>query len=205
MKQLSVMALLVLLTACNSTRKEAEKYSQVGKPTSESGQSPPEAGEYSQRIGLAMDSTRKTCLAIHRTDVAKDSPVTLIIPGSPQRFVQGKLTGKAPRACPFSPSGDTSVSSYDVDVDGSVPDRTPLVAILGSGVYAVDDKAVTVDLKQDGSLETFHACSTGHEIVLTAWSGKAPLSGSMTWHASFPVNANSGKAPSCTKEEKTAP
>lgn len=205
MKQLTVMALCLLLTSCHSTRKEAERYSQVAKPGSEAGHTPPQSGDYSKRVGLAMNSSGSTCLLVHNPDVNSESTLTLIVPESTQRFVHGKVTGKAKNPCPFSPSGDTSVSSYDVDTEGSVPKATPLIVILGSGVFAVDDKAVTVDMKQDGNLETFHACSTGHDIRLTAWSGKNPLSGTMTWHASFPVNDNAGKASPCTKEETAAP
>ncbi|HSU29816.1 MAG TPA: hypothetical protein VLJ11_01160 [Bryobacteraceae bacterium] len=205
MRQVSLIALCGLLTACHSTRKEAEKYSQVAKPSSESGQVSPQSGNYSKRVGLAMNSSGKTCLVVHTADVADGSTVTLIIPASSQRFVQGKVTGKSKDTCPFSSRRDNSVVSYDVDVDGSVPKMTPLIAVLGSGVFAVDNKAVTVDMKQDGNLETFHACSTGNEIRLTAWSGKNPLSGTMTWHASFPEMPGSGKASPCTGEEMTAP
>jgi hypothetical protein len=204
MRELSLIALCCLLTACNSNRKEAQRYSQVAKPSAESGQASPQSGDYSKRVGLAMNSSGKTCLTIHTADVADGSTVTLIIPESSQRFVQGKITEKSKHPCSFSPEGGTSVSSYDVDVDGSVPKMTPLIAILGSGVFAVENKAVKVDMKQDGSLETFHACNTGGEIRLTAWSGKSPLSGTMTWHASFPESTNPGTAPACTKQEMAA-
>ena len=204
MRELSLIALCCLLAACNSNRKEAQRYSQVAKPSSESGQASPQSGDYSKRVGLAMNSSGKTCLTVHTADVADGSTVTLIIPESSQRFVQGKVTEKSKDPCPFSSPGDKSVVSYGVDVDGSVPSMTPLIAILGSGVFAVDNKAVTVDMKQDGNLETFHACSTGNEIRLTAWSGKNPLSGTMTWHASFPDTANSGKTSACTKQEMAA-
>jgi hypothetical protein len=172
MRQLSPIALCCLLTACNSNQKEAQKYSPVAKPSSESGHAAPQSGDYSKRVGLAMNSSGETCLTVHTADVADGSTVTLTIPESSQRFVQGKVTEKSKDPCPFSSSGDKSAVSNELDLDGSVPKMTPLIAILGSGVFAVDNKAVTLDMKQDGNLATLHACSTGNEIRLTAWSGK---------------------------------
>jgi hypothetical protein len=200
LRQIISTALLLLLISCSS-RKPAETRSTETAGTSAA------PATYTPRIGIAVTTSGRTCLAIHNANVAPNAPVTLVSPMPPQTFIQAEITGPSERACPVTKNVDPTVSNYDIRVSqGSVPKLTPLIAALGASApfSMAPNNSVQADLDQDGKMKTFRACSASNGIHLTVWSGN-PLDGTLLWHGYYYEASNPGLGPSCTAREMAGP
>jgi hypothetical protein len=202
LRQIIATALLLLLISCNS-RKPAE--SGAGS-TATAGTSAAPA-TYTPRIGIAVTTSGRTCLAIHNANIAPSTPVTLVSPMPPQAFIQADVTGPSQRACPISKDVDPTVSNYDIHVtQGSVPKLTPVIGVLGASApfSMAPNNSVQADLDQNGTMKTFRACSASNGIHLTVWSAN-PLDGTLLWHGYYYEPSNPGLGPSCTAREVAGP
>jgi hypothetical protein len=200
MRQIITTALLLLLISCTS-RKPDETRSTATAGTSAA------PATYTPRIGIAVSTNGRTCVAIHNANVAPSTPVTLVSPMPPQTFMQAEITGPSQSACPITKEVDTTVSNYDIRVSqGSVPKLTPLIAVLGASApfSMAPNNSVQADLDQDGKLKSFRACSGSDGIHLSVWSGN-PLDGTMLWHGYYYEPSNPGLGPSCTAREMAGP
>jgi hypothetical protein len=202
LRQITATALLLFLMSCNS-RKQAET---GAGSTATSGTSAAPA-TYTPRIGIAVRTDGRTCLAIHNANVAPNTPVTLASPMPPQTFVQAEIAGPSQRACPVSKDVDPTVSNYDIHVsEGSVQKLTPIIGVVGASTpfSMAPNNNVQADLDQNGKHETFRACSGNDGIHLTVWSGN-PLEGTLLWHGYYYEPSNPGLGPSCTPKETAGP
>jgi hypothetical protein len=200
LRQIITTALLLLLISCTS-RKPDETRSTATAGTSAA------PATYTPRIGIAVNTNGRSCVAIHNANVAPSTPVTLVSPMAPQTFIQAEITGSSQSACPITKEVDTTVSNYDIRVSqGSVPKLTPLIAVLGASApfSMAPNNSVQADLDQNGKLKSFRACSGSDGIHLTVWSGN-PLDGTMLWHGYYYEPSNPGLGPSCTAREMAGP
>jgi len=197
-----LIALLVFLASCN-TPKQPEN----GAASTATAGTPAAPATYTPRIGIAVSTNGRTCLAIHNANVAPSTPVTLVSPMPPEIFIQAEIAGPSQSACPVSKDVDSTVSNYDIRLSqGSVPKLTPVIAILGaSAPFSMGpNNNVQADLDQNGKIETFRACSGNNGIHLTVWSGK-PLDGTLLWHGYYYEPSNPGLGASCTAKEMAGP
>jgi hypothetical protein len=200
LKILVFVTTAALLAAC--TRKNPE----TGAQSSALSPSPPPAS-YIPRLGVAVSTGSRTCVAIQNANLASGSPVTLVTPTLPQSFTQGQIGAASQSPCPVSQDVNPALSSYDVQVSGaSLPKLTPLIAALGtSAPFSLQNNTVQADLDQNGKTEFFRACSANDGVHLTVWSS-APTTGTAIWHGLY-YEPNGGAAigPPCTAKETTTP
>lgn len=202
MRQITAAALLLFLISCNSP-----KPAETGANSTATAGTSAAPATYTPRIGIAVSTNGRTCLAIHNANIAPSTPVTLVSPMPPQTFTQAEIAGPSQSPCPVSKEVDTTVSNYDMHVSqGSVPKLTPLIVVLGASTpFSMGpNNNVLADLDQNGKRETFRACSGNDGIHLTVWSSN-PLDGTLLWHGYYYEPSNPGLGPSCTPKEMAVP
>lgn len=188
---------LIGLCACNKPQT-TQTASTSGATTTLSPSS------YTPRIGVAVSTATRTCMAIHNGNLTNGAAVTLISPTAPPSYVPGTVSGIAQQPCPITQTVDTTVSNYSIDVQGPIPKLTPLIAVLGTPVVTTNANNVPqADVDQTGHPVSFRACSADNGIHLTVWSGD-PLKGTMLWHGFYYEAGNPGTAPPCAPGEMPA-
>jgi hypothetical protein len=164
-----------------------------------------EPASYTPRIGIGVSTAARTCFAIHNGNLSVGSPVTLVSPLPPLMVVQatvGPVSQNQP--CPIAQNVDTTVSNYNLDVNGSVPKLTPFIVLVGTpGVTTNSNNVAQTDLDQNGRTQTFRSCSADNGIHLTVWDGP-PLTGKLLWHGSYYESTSPNVGPTCTAAEMPA-
>jgi hypothetical protein len=202
LRHITPIALLLFVVSCNS-HKQAE----TATTSTATGGTSAAPATYTPRIGIAVTTSGRTCVAIHNANVAPSTPVTLVSALPPASFIQVEIAAPSQTACPVSKNVDPSVSNYEVHVSQGAPQKlTPLIAVLGaSASFSMgSNNTVQADLDQNGKVETFRACSGPDGIHLTVWSGN-PLDGALLWHGYYYEPSNPGLGPSCTPKEMSGP
>ena len=165
----------------------------------------PNAVNYAPRIGVAVNTGQRTCVAIHNATLTPDSSITIVMPAIPQSFTQAQITGRSPDPCPVTKELDTTVSNYEIRItQGTLPKLIPAIAVVGSPAsFSMDNNMVKADLEQNGKAEVFRACSGTDGIHLSVWPG-TPLSGAAVWRGFYYEPGNPGIGPACTPAEMAA-
>ena len=167
-----------------------------------------EAANLLPRIGIAVRTDSRTCMAIQNGNLAPASPLTLVIAKSPQSFVPARIKAIAKDVCPITKEQDPAFSSYDLSLPNgseSVPKLSPLIAVVGDTTgFVINNINVEADLEGNRHRNQFHACNTPDGIHLTIWSG-TPLSSSLLWHGFYYQAENAAPGPSCTPQETRNP
>ncbi len=161
--------------------------------------------DYSPRIGIAVRTRSRTCIAIKNGAVPANSPVTLVVPESPQSFVEAQISGPSPSPCPITKELAPEVSNYEVSAPKSsnVPELTPLIAVVGtaaSSSFLPGNAGVQADLDQTRAKDTFRACGADNGVHLTVWRGD-PVSGTRLWSGYYYEAGNPGTLPACSPAE----
>ena len=198
MKKLTLLLAAVFALSCTS------KNPQTGAQSSALSPSPP-AASYMPRIGVAVSTGSRACLAIQNSNLTSGSPVTLVTATLPQSFTQAEIGSPSQSPCPISKDVNPALSSYDMQAIGaSLPKLTPLIAVLGtSAPFSMSNNNVQADLDQNGKTEMFRACSANNDIHLTVWSG-TPTTGTVIWHGFYYEPNNAAAGPPCTPKETAA-
>jgi len=190
---------LAVLAAC-SRNPSAQVMSETSSGTS--------AATYTPRIGIAVATGGRTCLAIRNANLAPSTPVTLVNPSLPQTSTQVQIGGMTNSPCPVSKEVDTSVSNYDLQVPSgaNLAKLTPLIAVTGTSATftSAPNNTLQADLDQNGKFETFRACSSNDGLHLTVWSGSS-LDGMLLWHGYYYEPSSAGLGPACTPKERAVP
>lgn len=164
----------------------------------------PTPATYTPRLGVAVITGSRACVAIHNANVTISGPITLVSPMLPQTFTQADVAALSPTPCPISKDVDPTVTNYDLHIpQGSpLPKLTPLVAVVGtSGAFSSGpNNTVVADLDANGKTESFRACSAADGMHVTVWSGN-PLDGTLLWTGYYYEPGNTGAAPACTPKE----
>lgn len=199
MKRLIVVFATVVAISC--TRQNPQTGAQSSALSSN-----PAPATYLPRIGVAVNTGSRTCVALQNSNVATGNPVTLVTPTLPQSFTQAEIGAASKAPCPILQNVNTALSSYEIQgTGGSLPKLTPLIAVLGtSGAFSQQNNNVQADLDQNGKTESFRACTTNDGVHLTIWSG-APTTGSILWHGFYYEPDNASAGPPCTTKETTGP
>ncbi len=199
MRKLVVLFAAVLAVSCT------KKNPQTGAQSSALSSSPP-AASYVPRIGVAVSTGSRICMAIQNANVASGSPVTLVTATLPQAFTQGEVGAIAQSPCPVSQDVNPALTSFDLHVSGaSLPKLTPLIAVLGtSAPFSQQNNNVQADLDQNGKTEMFRACGANDGVHLTVWSG-TPTTGTVLWHGFYYDPNNAAAGPPCTAKETARP
>lgn len=161
--------------------------------------------DYSPRIGVAVRTESRTCVAIKNGTVQTNSPVTLVVPVSPQTFVEAQISGPSPSACPITQETAPGVTNYEISAPKSstLPKLTPLIAVLGAaasnGIF-LENVNVQADLDQTQTKDTFRACGANDGVHLTVWRG-IPLTGTRVWTGYYYEAGNPGTLPACSAGE----
>jgi hypothetical protein len=196
-----MVVVLAVCAAASCTRKNP----QTGAQSSALSPSAPPA-TYTPRIGVAVSTASRTCVAIENNNVASGTAVTLVTPTLPQSFAQAEIGAQSQSPCPVSQEMNPALTSYDVHVKGAAPPKlTPLIAVLGSAApFSMQNNNVVADLDQNGKTESFRACSAADGVHLTVWSGVA-TTGSVVWHGFYYEPNNAGLGPPCSPKETAEP
>lgn len=194
MRSVSLFLAMLLLTSCGGNKS---------KQTQSTGVSPNAAAvNYAPRIGVAVNTGQRTCVAIANASLTPDSLVTVVMPAIPQSFTQAQITGRSPSPCPVTKELDTTVSNYEIRLSqGTLPKLIPAIAVVGSPAsFSMDNNMVKADLEQNGKAEMFRSCSGSDGIHLSVWPG-TPLSGAPVWRGFYYEPSNPGIGPACTPAE----
>ncbi len=192
----AVTILTGLVLSCGKTPTAQNSQAAVGRAV------PP---DYSNRIGVAVRTEARTCVAIKNDTLAAGSPVTLVVPASPQSFVETQVAGRSQNACPITEDIPPGVANYEISLPKSsnIPKLTPMLAVAGTAAsngFALDNVNVEADLDQTRSTNTFRACGGSDGIYLTVWRG-VPLDGTLLWTGYYYESGNPGTLPNCTAAE----
>jgi hypothetical protein len=144
-------------------------------------------------------------MAIKNATIASNSPVTLIVPSSPQRFAEAQVLGPASDACPITKESVAGVLTYDVSLPKSsaLPKLAPMVAVVGtasSNGVSLDNLNVKADLDRTGTQESFRACDADDGVHLTLWRG-LPVTGTLVWSGYYYEAGNPRTWPACAAAE----
>jgi hypothetical protein len=177
-------------------------------PTAENSQAavnPSAPQDYSSRLGVAVRTDARTCVAIRNGTLAAESPIALVVPVSPQSFVEAQISGRSESACPVTEDIPPGVTNYAISLPKSsnIPKLTPMVAVAGtsaSNSFQQDNVSVEADLDQTKSKNTFRACGAYNGIYLTVWRG-FPINGTLLWTGYYYESGNPGTLPACTAAE----
>ena len=191
----TVTATSVLLLSC---KKPTETNSQAAA----TGSAPV---DYSSRIGVAVRTASRTCVAIRNGALQGNSPVTLVLTASPQRFIEAKVSGPAASPCPITREAAPETSNYEISLPASsnVPELTPMIAVVGSAAastFLLENISVQANLDQTRTKNTFRACGANDGIHLTVWRG-IPVTGTRVWSGYYYEAGNPGTLPACTPAE----
>jgi hypothetical protein len=190
-----VATMFVLLLSC---KKPTETNSQAAASASA-------PVDYSSRIGVAVRTASRTCVAIKNAAVQGNSPVTLVLPVSPQRFIEAQISGPAANPCPITKEAAPEMNSYEISLPASsnLPELTPMIAVVGSAAsssFLLENVSVQADLDQTHTKNTFRACGATDGIHLTVWRG-IPVTGTRVWSGYYYEAGNPGTLPTCTAAE----
>jgi hypothetical protein len=161
--------------------------------------------DYASRIGVAVRTEVRTCVAIKNGTLAPGSPITLVVPVSPQSFVEAQISGRSQGGCPITEDIPPGVTNYEISLpkSSSIPKLTPMVAVAGTSAssgFLQDNVNVQADLDQTQSKNTFRACGGNDGIYLTVWKG-VPINGTLWWTGYYYESGNPGTLPTCTAAE----
>ncbi|MDQ2946729.1 MAG: hypothetical protein M3Y27_12415 [Acidobacteriota bacterium] len=161
--------------------------------------------DYSPRIGIAVRTDSRTCIAVKNGAIPANSPVTLVLPVSPQSFVEAQISGQSSSACPITEEVVPEMVSYDISLPHSsnVPKLTPLIAVVGtaaSSSFLMANAGVQADVDQTHAKNTFRACGANDGFHLTVWRG-IPVTGTLLWSGHYYEAGNPGTVPTCSATE----
>ncbi len=159
----------------------------------------------SPRIGIAVRTSSRTCVAIKNGALSANSPLTLVIPVSPQSFVEAQTSGPSSNPCPITKEVAPEMSNYEISLPKSsnVPQLTPLLAVAGTaacGSFSLENADIQADLDQTHAKNTFRACGANDGIHLTVWHG-APITETRVWSGYYYEAGNPGILPACAPAE----
>lgn len=191
----TVIATFVLLLSC---KKPIETNSQAAA----TGSAPV---DYSSRIGVAVRTASRTCVAIKNGALQGNSPVTLVLTVSPQKFVEARISGPAASPCPITKEAAPETSNYEISLPASsnIPELAPMIAVAGSAAassFLLENISVQADLDQTHTKNTFRTCGANDGIHLTVWRG-IPVTGTRVWSGYYYEAGNPGTLPTCVAAE----
>jgi hypothetical protein len=193
--------LTVVLVACGG-RPEARQAGQPGSGPGTSASIP----KYEARIGIAVPTASRTCLAIQNADLSLKTPITLVVPSLPQSVIPAEISNVSGSTCPITQDVQAGITSYDLHVIGKAPAKLmPLIAVVGDAArFTMNNIQVQADLNGDRSTQTFRACRGENGVHLTVWNG-IPLTGAPLWHGFYYEPSQATPAPVCSAGEQTRP
>ncbi len=201
MTKINLPLLFVPLMAICSCNKPANPPSGALSASTSTVNSPP--ADYTPKIGIAVSTPSRTCMAIHNGNLMNGAVVTLVSAIAPVTYTPATISGVSQQPCPITQNVDTTVSNYNLTVQGPIQKLTPMIAVLGSPAITINNNIAQADLDQNGKSQSFRACSSDNGIHLSVWSG-APLQGTMLWQAFYYESGNPGVGPACTPSEVPA-
>lgn len=185
---LVAVAIVFALASCGSKNKSDK---------------PDVAADYNPRLGIAVKTGARTCVALQNSTLQPNAPVTLIFQGPPaQSFQATSISGPSDSPCPITQETNPMMHSYDIaSVPAEMPKLMPVIAIVGPpGSLTTVNGKVQSDLDQNGKTESFRTCGSDNGIHLTVWKGD-PLTGTIVWHGYYYEPGNPGTLPTCTAPE----
>ena len=197
----------MLLASCGGPKTETTTTTTTVTTTTSSTTPSTMAATYTPRVGIAVSTPSRTCVAIANSNLEANSAITLVAPIVPQTFVQAQVGGISQTPCPVSKNVDPATHSYDITIPkgAAIPKLLPLIAVVGpsASFSTAANNGVQSDVDQDGKPETFRACSATDGVHLTMWNGD-PLTGTLLWHGYYYEPGNPAVGPACTSKDTTA-
>jgi len=169
---------------------------------------------YEQQIGMASVNGTEGCLAIINPSIKPGTMITLADqPG--EHFINdatpivetATVVELLPKDCDNSKMTTNEFgiapTYYRIRVDKEFKGNIYVFAIIPpSGPLTTSGKAIEGDLDEDGTKESFRACSSREGIHYQVWTGP-PLTGQPRWH--WYVYLGYDVDPSCTEKEYFGP
>lgn len=158
--------------------------------------------DYRPRIGVAVVTNSRSCLAIQNAAMQPNTPVTVIVASAPQSFSSAQISGPSAQPCPITRDVQPGWTSYDLSgLPPTTPKLAPLIVVGGSSSgFLTENVSVQADLDSNGQKQSFHECAADDGIHLSAWRG-LPGSGTVLWRGYYYEPGNPGTLPACTATE----
>ncbi len=146
------------------------------------------AFDYGAMMFLAdQDSSGRLCIASPERALEIGTPVTVIFPGFPQRFVTGRVGRLSKLSCSHLGATPLDTLEYALDAPGDTIGSGPGIAIIGRFPPAVlRGDTVTMALEAGQPPARFRSCASTEGLHITAWAG-VPLRSRRLWHAYYYV------------------
>lgn len=196
MKVSGLIAICLLVSSCSTHKSEPTPN---GSAALNANAPTP---DYGPRVGVAVRTAARTCVAIQNSNLASGTSVVLVSPLAPQSFTPATIGGTSFSACPVTKEINPGTSSYSLDVSNNqLPRLTPLIAVVGdASAFSLINNAVQANLDQNGKVESFRACNSSDGVHLTVWQGNS-LSGTVLWRGYYYDPSNAGMGPTCVPSE----
>jgi hypothetical protein len=135
------------------------------------------AFSFDDRIGWLHGS----CLAISKPDLARGTPVALVITAEPQRAQQALILEQSdsPATCQPLLEGRAAINAnagmafYALDAPGIAATDMGFGIVTPTANPQIVNGLARIDLDQDGRAEVFSSCATSEGINFGVWTDKA--------------------------------
>ena len=132
------------------------------------------------------------CLAISGPELARGTPVTLVIAAEPQKVQQARIQEKtdSPASCPALMEGRAAqnrkpgVAFFVLEGASVGPSDMGFGIVMPPATPAVVNGQAEIDLDQDGHKEVFTSCASSEGIKFAVWTEK-PYQGEPRWSAYY--------------------
>jgi hypothetical protein len=160
---------------------------------------------YSPRVGIAVRTPSRTCIAIQNAALQPGKSLVIVSPLPPQSYFEAQIKGPSPSPCPITQDIQPGISSYEIEVPPGSAQVSPMFAVLANApvLHSVGN-IVQSDLDQNGKTQNFRVCSSNDGVHLTLWSGQ-PLEGRLLWHGYYYEASNPGMSPQYMPRELSGP
>lgn len=161
--------------------------------------------DYSTRVGIAVRTPSRTCLAMQNTTLKPETPLVLVSPLPPSTYVTVQVKGPSSSPCPITENVQPGLSSYEIQVpSGSLSVSPALAVVANAAVFRSTNNSVQSDLDGNGMTQNYRMCSSNDGVHLSLWAGQ-PLEGKLLWHGYYYEANNPGLGPQCTPREMSVP
>lgn len=189
---LPFLAITVLLSCSHGPAPSGSAASQVVSSS---------PADYSTRVGIAVRTPSRTCLAMPNATLKPETPLVVVSPLPPSTYVTAQIKGPSSSPCPLTEEVQPGLSSYEIQVPpGSLSVLPALAVIANAAVFRSTNNSVQSDLDGNGMTQSYRMCSSNDGVHLSLWAGQ-PLEGKLLWHGYYYEASNPGLGPPCTPRE----
>lgn len=161
--------------------------------------------DYSTRVGIAVRTPSRTCLAMQNSTLKPETPLVIVSPLPPSTYTTVQIKGPSSSPCPITEDVQPGLSSYEIQAPpGAFSVSSAIAVVSQAAVFRSANNTVQSDLDGNGMMQSYRMCSSNDGVHLSLWAGQ-PLDGKLLWHGYYYEASNPGLGPQCTPREVSVP